>query len=466
MNNEKVFRCFLVLLFLFIHPLVKANQLLEKRVQQLIEKTGEDLNVGIYVKNLNTGEIKFSSHHNRRFTPASTTKLFTSYASLENLGPEFQFKTIVFADKNPNKSKVIDGNVYIKFSGDPLFSYKDLISLIAGIKTSVIKGDLIIDDSLFDERTTAPGGHTWDDTPFCYAAPNSAIIIDNNCSEAKMWPNKRSGNIANLKIDDPHILSIKNNVSTVRPRRSECPYKSKYTGKNTYEVFGCMFTNIKKPVRLNFALPDNRLMAKDYLTKALKDAGVRLDGSIQFMKAKQNKTLRIHRSPFLKDMLVPIMYYSMNSASASLFKYMGHKYTGKQGSDETGENMMKKFLRSKNIDASIYDGAGSSRYNMISPKALVDLLSNAYHSKGIRKYFIESLPKYGGDGSLRYRSISNEHNNLVYAKTGSFKNTSSLAGYYLNNDNYAFAIMINNHNLPYQKIKELEDNILDLVLSN
>jgi D-alanyl-D-alanine carboxypeptidase/D-alanyl-D-alanine-endopeptidase (penicillin-binding protein 4) len=474
MNSFSAFICFVSWALLFIYPVVQADNdpLLEKKIQQLIEKTGEDLNVGVYMQNLDTGKVKFASHHNRRFVPASTTKLFTSYASLENLGPEFQFKTIVSSDKKPNKNKVLDGNLYVKFSGDPSFSYKNLVGLIHNINISRIKGNLVIDDSLFDEHMTSPGGLTWDDVPFCFAAPNSAIVIDDNCSEAKMWPDKRNGNIANLNIENPHVLSIENAVDTVRPRRSECPYKSRYIGNNTYEVYGCMFNNIKKPVRLNFALPDNRLMAKGYFKKALKDVGVNLNGVIRFGKAKQSKILSIHKSPFLKDMLVPIMHHSMNTASASLFKYMGHKYTGEQGSDEAGENMMKNFLKNKGLDvryARLKDGVGSSRYNMVTPKSLVDLLHVAYASKKVSKYFVESMPQYGEDSTLRYRNVAQKYNNYIYAKSGSFKNTSSLAGYYLNdkkNDRYAFSIMINNHSLGYQEVKELEDDILQLMLSN
>ena len=151
--------------------------------------------------------------------------------------------------------------------------------------------------------------------------------------------------------------------------------------------------------------------------------------------------------------------------------YMGHRYTGKQGSDEGGENMMKNFLRSKGIDvryAKIKDGVGASRYNMITPKILVDLLRSAYNSKRVRTDFINSMPQYGDDSTLRYRKINHRDSNRIYAKSGSFKNTSSLAGYYLNGKSkkYAFAIMINNHNLSYQDAKELEDEIIELTLFN
>ncbi|MCH9754117.1 MAG: D-alanyl-D-alanine carboxypeptidase/D-alanyl-D-alanine-endopeptidase [Alphaproteobacteria bacterium] len=472
MNILSASRYFLISVFLFFNIYAQAsnNSLLEKKFHDLVERTGEDLNIGVYVEDLETGKVKFSFHQDRRFVPASTTKLFTAYAALETLGSKFKFKTVLSSEANP-RHKMLDGNLYVKFYGDPSLSYKNLVDIIRGLNISNITGDIVIDDTLFDDYRTSAGGLTWDDIPFCFAAPNSAIIIDDNCSEAKMWPNKKIGNIANLKINNPYVLSIENTVDTVRPRRSECPYKSRYLGNNTYEVYGCMFNNLKKPVRLNFALPDNRLMAKEYFKKVLKDVGVNLKGRIKFGKAKQIKILSIHNSPELKDLLVPIMHHSMNIASASLFKYMGHRYTGKQGSDEGGENMMKNFLRSKGIDvryAKIKDGVGASRYNMITPKILVDLLRSAYNSKRVRTDFINSMPQYGDDSTLRYRKINHRDSNRIYAKSGSFKNTSSLAGYYLNGKSkkYAFAIMINNHNLSYQDAKELEDEIIELTLFN
>ena len=264
---------------------------LDRKIERIIRSTGEDLNIGIYIKDLGSNEVKFATHENRKFVPASTTKLFTAYAGLKYLGESFKYRTAISAD-SPVKRNTSSGNIYIRFSGDPTFSYEDLKSMMRRIGVKEISGNLVINDYLFDHHRTSPGGFAWDDKPFCYAAPKSAIIIDGNCSEAKMWPSNISGRKANLAIENPKLLNIANNVDTVKPSKHECPYKSRYIGDNTYEVYGCMFNNMKKPVRLNFALPDNRLMARTYFEKVLKENGIKLKGKIVFSNSSGKNLYR------------------------------------------------------------------------------------------------------------------------------------------------------------------------------
>lgn len=443
---------------------------LKKKVQDLIYATGEDLNIGVYVENLDTKEVKLAIHPDRKFIPASNTKLFTAYAALDYLGKDFQFKTIVLCDKDINKDRSIDGNLYIKFSGDPTLSYANLENMIKSLNISTIKGDVILDKTIFDEHTTSPGGFTWDDHPFCYAAPKSAIIINNNCSEATMLPHKQHSNIAELKIEDSWVLKITNNVQTVKPKKEECPYKSRYLGDNHYEVYGCMLLT-EKPVRLNFSVPDNKLMARWYIEKILKTQNIKLLGEIKFAQASGKKILYVHKSTNLETLLIPVMQDSMNLASASLFNYMGHKHTGNQGSDEAGEKMMKMFLKNKGIDQAIRirDGSGETNHNLVTPRSLVQLLHNVYASKKNRSMFIKALPVCGGEGTLKYRDVGRKHNQHIHAKTGSSSKVSSISGYYLpggGKARYVFSIMSNNHTLGYQRIKELEDQILRLILEN
>lgn len=472
MNNQNIFLKIVIFLVYVSSSWTTASIAddLKKKVQDLIHATGEDLNIGIYVENLETKEVKLAIHPDRKFIPASNTKLFTAYAALDYLGKDFQFKTTILCDTEINKGRSIEGNLYIKFSGDPTLSYAHLEGMIKSLNISTIKGDVILDKTIFDDYTTSPGGFTWDDHPFCYAAPKSAIIINNNCSEVMMWPHKQPSNIAELKVEDSGVLKITNNVQTVKPRKEECLYKSKYLGNNRYEVYGCMF-DTEKPVRLNFAVPDNKLMVQGYLEKIFKTQNIKLIGKIKFAEASGKNILYVHKSTNLETLLIPVMQDSMNLASASLFNYMGHKHTGDQGSDEAGERMMKAFLKNKGIDQTIRirDGSGETNYNLVTPRALVQLLHNIYTSKKNRDTFIKALPVCGGDGTLKYRDVGSKHNQHIHAKTGSSSRVSSISGYYLpegKKAKYAFSIMANNHTLGYKRIKDLEDKILYLILSD
>jgi serine-type D-Ala-D-Ala carboxypeptidase/endopeptidase (penicillin-binding protein 4) len=461
--NKFLFIIGLMLSQISLISTAEPQNVLSKEIQQLIDSTNEDLNIGIEFRNINSKKTIYSLHNNRKFIPASTTKLFTAYAALHHLNGDFQYKTKLLTDAS--------GNVYIKFSGDPTFTDQDLETILSHFKNKTIKGNIVIDGSIFDDKTSSRGGFTWDDTPFYYAAPTSAIIINDNCSQAQMFPNKRVHEKALLEIDKNQILHIENNVNTIKPSKKECPYKSRYLGENKYEVYGCMFNNMAKPVKLNFALPDNALMAKNYIETALHVLNIKLAGHVASGKTPQNaKILYEHKSTPLRDLLIPAMHSSHNLTFASLFKYIAHKHTGIQGSDEDCELAIHNILRSKGIDNNlrIKDGSGESKYNLISPKTMVSLLEDSYHSH-IRQDFINILPQYGAAKStLRNRSILPNLSPYIYAKTGGLEGISSLVGYYLPPDDnktaYAFAIMINNHTLPAYKAKELEDRILELLI--
>ena len=138
--------------------------------KQLHKSNAGDLNIGIYLENLDTGKVKFSLHSNRLFIPASLTKVFTGYMALKYLGPGYRIPTNFIADKANIKHKKLRSDLYIQFHGDPTLTYEDLVSSLKSLGINTIYGDVVIDDNFFDDHHTSPGGFVWDDNPFYYAA--------------------------------------------------------------------------------------------------------------------------------------------------------------------------------------------------------------------------------------------------------------------------------------------------------
>lgn len=439
-----------------------------KQLKSLLRTDGTDINAGIYIMDLNTGS-SFSYHGRRMFSPASVAKLFTTYGALTYLGSDYKFQTVI-AVSEPVKNKRLKGDVYIRFSGDPSFTYSDLKDMVNKLDLESLDGNVVIDGTIFDENHSAPGGFTWDDNPFYYAAPKSAIIVNKNCSEAKMMPSTELDNKAKLIIEDPTILKIANNVLTVAPSKEECPYKSRYMGQNQYEVYGCMFQNMKDSVRLNFALQDNKLMIESYIKKVFDELNIKWVGHMQFKKTPGQglDIIFVHESAPLRELLKEALSHSCNTHASALFKHTTAKYIGDTASDEMGEKVFKKLLKKAGLKGKfvIKDGAGESRYNLVTPETVGSLLDLIYKNKNVREIFLQNLALYGSRGTLITRSISPQYDKYVYAKTGYDSRTSAIAGYYLpqNGHAYAFALMINNHDMPWDQVKALEDKILLHVL--
>src|SRR5205814_1751788 len=74
--------------------------------------------VGIDVVAIDSGKTLYARNDAGLFNPASNVKLFTTAAALAILGPEYRWKTVVYADA-PVSGGELKGRLYLKGHGDP-----------------------------------------------------------------------------------------------------------------------------------------------------------------------------------------------------------------------------------------------------------------------------------------------------------------------------------------------------------
>jgi D-alanyl-D-alanine carboxypeptidase/D-alanyl-D-alanine-endopeptidase (penicillin-binding protein 4) len=110
---------------------------------------------------------------------------------------------------------------------------------------------------------------------------------------------------------------------------------------------------------------------------------------------------------------------------------------------------LEEFQRRAHIppaDALIEEGSGLSRRSLVTPQAIVRLLTHM-HGHPHAHAFLASLPVAGVDGSLRLRMRGTVAEGNVTAKTGMLAHTFTLSGYVrtARGENLAFALLLNNH---------------------
>jgi D-alanyl-D-alanine carboxypeptidase/D-alanyl-D-alanine-endopeptidase (penicillin-binding protein 4) len=112
----------------------------------------------------------------------------------------------------------------------------------------------------------------------------------------------------------------------------------------------------------------------------------------------------------------------------------------------------------------IYDGSGLSRYNYVSPAALVKVLTRMYADMRHRNAFLATFPIGGEDGTLQRRMVGTAAEHNVRAKTGSISNVRSLSGYVTtsNGETLAFSMIANNFTVAQSEV----DAALDLAVSH
>ena len=108
------------------------------------------------------------------------------------------------------------------------------------------------------------------------------------------------------------------------------------------------------------------------------------------------------------------------------------------------------------------DGSGLSRYDLVTPEALVTILTHVDRDARLKEPFEASLPIAGRDGSLRNRMKNTAAEGNARAKTGSMTAVRGLSGYVTSADGepFAFSILANNFDTPADTITATSDAIV------
>jgi len=128
---------------------------------------------------------------------------------------------------------------------------------------------------------------------------------------------------------------------------------------------------------------------------------------------------------------------------------------------ECGKLLKQLVLQEFNVDltkATIVDGSGLSRYNVLTVNQFDEFLSALYRSPDFDK-FLPMLAIPNEDGTLKKRFL----NMKIFAKTGTMTGISSLVGYVFDKDNvaYSFVIVLNNYYGSQQDKNSFYDIILE-----
>lgn len=451
---------------------------LTSSINNLIQKNLSKAHVGVVILDGVTGKTLYNYNGNLPFTPASTTKLFPGAAALFALGPEYRYQTTVSVNPQQwqEQGQIVNGNLYVKFNGDPsltLFDVKQLIQQTKQAGITTINGDVIVDSSLFAEPLYAPGW-TQDSLAWDYSAPVSAIIINANAIPLQIIPGNKIGDKVLIKeLDGKNYIDVVSNaITTTYSDALSCPLTPRIEGQTQISFNGCW--PIKQPTALSIAINNPDIYAQRIIAQALNDHGIQLKGKVRNGTSPATDTLKIiatKTSEPLSTLLKHMLKKSDNLYAETLSKTMGSVYYSK-GSFRTGVMAYKAILNQRLKidfdDTELWDGSGQSRYNLITPFHLARLLYGMSKTPKLGEVFQESLSISGKDGTLRFRMGNDGLLGRIHGKTGALKGISALAGYvYANNNHpYVFAIMVNQIIGKNYSAKTVQNEICKMLFSN
>ena len=122
---------------------------------------------------------------------------------------------------------------------------------------------------------------------------------------------------------------------------------------------------------------------------------------------------------------------SNNAAARSLLLALASSAANGAAALKSAQARVQLWLRTQGLadgDIRVAEGAGQLRDERGRPRALVQLLRNAWRSAGSQA-FVDSLPIAGVDGTLVHRMRGGAASGHAYLKTGTLSDTRALAGY-------------------------------------
>jgi len=419
-----------------------------KIAENILAKVNGKASVGIKLQSVKNGEVMFAQNTHKLLVPASNAKIFTAVAALTYLGPDYVFNTQLLTSPKTvlaNNQNTLNGDLYVKFSGDPSLTSADLSQLFATLKQrgiNRINGHVYIDDSVFSGSSLGPGW-LWTDTRYCYSAPISGVIIDHNCPRFLYQPkaNKVAYNCGHKfsKRGSKHVRR----KSCLRVRHKASPYYVQRVLHNPHEY------------------------AKGLVDQLLAQQHISVTGEIS--RASANKNMQIvasHRSEPLSELLTKMLKESDNLFADAIFKKLGSVYFDESGNWENGSLAVKHILTEKahlNMNnLRLVDGSGMSRYNLVTADEVTDLLNYAYHRLPYATDFIQALPVGGIDGTLARRMHKMDLRGRVRAKTGTMHSVTALSGYLetTHDDVLVFSIIFNGFYGSGRYYRAISDELL------
>ena len=471
-------------------PAVRADvERFRQRAEAALSATGPDKGAwGILVEDATTGEVLFARNPDGYFMPASNAKLFSTALALATLGPDYRVRTTVASNGTIDASGVLGGDLILIGRGDANLSNRkfpfgkkeerdgppekalaEFAGAVAARGVKEITGDVIADDSLF-QHEKFPSGWLVDDILWSYGAAVSAITVNDNTFSLDVRPGVQEGDPARsdagLAAD---FYSIENTAVTSPRGAVEKLALARDPGSRLLHLSGTI--PLDAPTRrMTIAIEDPAEYAANLLAHLLQARGIKVDGRPRARHAAESDppaapsltVLTERNSVPLSEEVRLTNKNSENLHAELLLLLSAHEKTGAKNYEEA-LNFAANFFRSAGIaenDVVLSDGSGLSRKDLVTPRAVVQLLRYAA-GQPWGELYRSTLPLAGEDGTLSERMKNTPAANKIYAKTGTIGHGNALSGYAttLQGERLAFSILGNNNNMHAQDTNKVIDAI-------
>jgi D-alanyl-D-alanine carboxypeptidase/D-alanyl-D-alanine-endopeptidase (penicillin-binding protein 4) len=442
---------------------------------------------GVLAVDAATGRTLYARNPHQWFVPASNQKILVTAAAWSLLGPDYRFRTEVWAT-GPFDISHLDGDLVVVGSGDPSLSSRYWETDTAAIEALAdslrakgpghVTGSLIVDVSAWDSTTLAPTREVGD-LPGVAASTGGAFAIAEGEVEVVLQSGASVGApavIAWSPVGTPdYVQSL---VTTAEPdsgtrvaaRHLPETRQLILEGHVALGVTDTLFFSQRDPVRQAVAALARAVDAGGVMTEAEPvvrwTAGETVGIGCAAGTVRECPGVRLVtalESPPLSELVAGVLAPSQNWIAEQLTLTLGAEH-GEHGSWEEGVSVIERFLIEEvgvdTLDVSARDGSGLSAYNLVTPRALARVLQFMDARDDSGAYRAAMAEPGEVDSTLEERLSGLE--GRVFAKTGSISNVNSLSGYLVRKDGerVVFSILSNSSGLPANDMRDAIDAVV------
>ena len=410
----------LVSLLIFIVSLTSCStdKLISRKVAKEFKNSQaiKQYQVGFALYNMEAKKMIYQKDADKYFTPASNTKLYTFYASLQML-PDLM-PALKYVERND--SLIFWG------TGDPSFLQfavkdKSAYQFLKNSNKKLFFAPGRYSGSFFGD------GWSWDDYDYYYQPEITEMpIMDNMVTSTYASPDKI--NIEPKVFAPCFVLDSTKTIGDFQVKRDfltnsfSYPHVSVKPGYNQQNPYK---TSVQTTVEV----------LTDTLHKPV--------GIIKMQIPSSARTLYgAKRDSVLKHMMLP----SDNFIAEHLLLVCSNQIGDTLSTTKAIQYITKKYLSFLPDRVKWADGSGLSRQNLFTPRDNVYLLDSIYKLVNDREKLFDMLPAGGKTGTLK-NAYPRTDKPFVYGKTGSLGGVHNQSGYVLTKKGktYIYSFMNNNY---------------------
>ena len=445
--------------------------------------------VGVLMQDIGSGRVLYERASHEGYNVASNAKIITIAAALALLGPDFRYRTAVLAEA-VNERGVITGDLYLQSQGDPSLTTAGLEALageLVAAGVTGVRGDLIVDDTYFDDHVSPPH---FDEQPLeqaAFRAPVGAVSLERNAFTIVVRPARGGVGPADVWLEpaSPYLRLARAQVLTQPSGRHRLLVDSKRVDDHMDVLVSGQVRADAGLMRFRRRVDDPQAYAGESFRAILKERGIRVRRPARRGRAPaEARLLGFVDSEPMSVLVRSLGKYSDNFAAEALLKTIAAEHRRAEDGDvaaaetpatwKDGIAAVERFLSEDiGLPAGSFrygNGSGLFEATEISPAQIVAVLVAAHQDMRYGPDLMASLSIAGVDGTLRRRMADTPAGQRVRAKTGTLATVIALSGYAAADARQpvAFSIIVNDVAATWSarhQARSLQDGIAEALVA-